>query len=113
MAAVPGSPSSIPADHGLSPGEPPLPLSLELAHAEIRDLREQVESLQAQILAAPKITRESSKLSDGTMLEGITTDELVAMRRVFDIFDTNMSGTISAPEMALLHAKLGEPLAGK
>lgn len=113
MAGVHDSPKSVAGPGGFAPGDLPLPLSLEEAHKEIMELRFEVESLRAQVLASPKRKRATSELADGTKLDDIAIDEMVAMRRIFDVIDTNNNGCVTATDIGKLHASLGEPLEGK
>ena len=40
----------------------------------------------------------------------VTDDELVAMRKVFALFDSSGHGIIDARDLQALHQKLGEPI---
>jgi len=73
----------------------------------------QLEKAREQAMLPPSAHKEPSELPDGTALPAIATDELVAMRKVFDFFDTNKDGTITSAEIGKLHDKLGEPLESK
>lgn len=54
-------------------------------------------------------TRSDSVLSSGKVVK-IRSDELTAMRSIFELFDGDGDGRISVNDLAALHAKLGEPI---
>lgn len=87
---------------------------------ELEDLRSEVTTLRAELASYEKTqqrykmksfagTRRGSILEDGTAVN-IEPLEMERMRAIFNLFDTQGHGYISATDLIDLHSKLGEPI---